>query len=53
MGEDLDSLSLKELHSYEQQIDSALKHIRLKKNQLMLESISQLQKKVPIPISHI
>ncbi|XP_021983863.2 truncated transcription factor CAULIFLOWER A isoform X2 [Helianthus annuus] len=46
MGEDLDSLSLKELHSYEQQIDSALKHIRLKKNQLMLESISQLQKKV-------
>ncbi|XP_076904037.1 agamous-like MADS-box protein AP1 [Bidens hawaiensis] len=45
MGEELDSLSLKELHSYEQQIDTALRHIRITKNQLMLESISQLQKK--------
>ncbi|KAK9066597.1 hypothetical protein SSX86_013920 [Deinandra increscens subsp. villosa] len=45
MGEELDSLGLKELYTYEQQIDSALKHIRLRKNQLMLESISQLQKK--------
>ncbi|KAI3726833.1 hypothetical protein L1987_66639 [Smallanthus sonchifolius] len=45
MGEELDSLSLKELHSYEQQIDTAVRHIRLRKNQLMLESISQLQKK--------
>ncbi|XP_076914416.1 agamous-like MADS-box protein FUL-L isoform X2 [Bidens hawaiensis] len=45
MGEELDSLSLKELHSYEQQIDTALRHIRLTKNQLMLKSISQLQKK--------
>ncbi|KAL8230751.1 hypothetical protein R6Q57_000529 [Mikania cordata] len=46
MGEELDSLSIKELHIYEQQIDSSLKHIRLRKNQLMLESISQLQRKV-------
>ncbi|KAI7746170.1 hypothetical protein M8C21_016248 [Ambrosia artemisiifolia] len=32
MGEELDSLSIKELHSYEQQIDTALKHIRLRKD---------------------
>ncbi|XP_048329646.1 truncated transcription factor CAULIFLOWER A isoform X2 [Ziziphus jujuba] len=46
MGEDLDSLSLKELQNLEQQLDSALKHIRSRKNQLMYESISELQKKV-------
>ncbi|KAI3766959.1 hypothetical protein L2E82_17040 [Cichorium intybus] len=45
MGEELDSLSLKELQNLEQQLDTTLKHIRLKKNQLMLESISQFQKK--------
>ncbi|XP_048329645.1 truncated transcription factor CAULIFLOWER A isoform X1 [Ziziphus jujuba] len=45
MGEDLDSLSLKELQNLEQQLDSALKHIRSRKNQLMYESISELQKK--------
>nr|GEV02269.1 truncated transcription factor CAULIFLOWER A-like isoform X2 [Tanacetum cinerariifolium] len=45
MGEDLDSLSLKELRNLEQQIDTALKHIRLRKNQMMFESISVLQKK--------
>ncbi|KAE8678396.1 Floral homeotic protein APETALA 1 [Hibiscus syriacus] len=45
MGEDLDSLSLKELQNLEQQIDTALKHIRSKKNQLMCESISELQRK--------
>ncbi|XP_038687574.1 uncharacterized protein LOC119986957 [Tripterygium wilfordii] len=45
MGEDLDSLSLKELQNLEQQLDSALKHIRSKKSQLMYESISELQKK--------
>ncbi|KAL4633422.1 hypothetical protein ACB092_04G121700 [Castanea dentata] len=44
-GEELDSLSLKELQSLEQQLDSALKHIRTRKNQLMHESISDLQKK--------
>lgn len=31
MGEDLDSLSLKELQNLEQQLDTALKHIRSKK----------------------
>ncbi|KAM7483106.1 hypothetical protein LguiB_007689 [Lonicera macranthoides] len=45
MGEDLDSLSLKELQNLEHQLDSALKHIRSRKNQLMYESISELQKK--------
>ncbi|XP_076902581.1 agamous-like MADS-box protein AGL8 homolog [Bidens hawaiensis] len=45
MGEGLESLSLKET-SLEQQIDKGLKHIRLRKNHLMLESISQLQKKI-------
>ncbi|GKV25192.1 hypothetical protein SLEP1_g34662 [Rubroshorea leprosula] len=45
MGEDLDSLSLRELQNLEQQLDSALKLVRSKKNQLMFESISELQKK--------
>lgn len=45
MGEDLDSLSLKELQNLEHQLDSALKHIRSQKSQLMFESISELQKK--------
>ncbi|KAL5543323.1 hypothetical protein UlMin_008454 [Ulmus minor] len=45
MGEDLDSLTLKEIQNLEQQIDSALKHVRSRKNQLMFESISDLQKK--------
>ncbi|XVE91652.1 hypothetical protein REPUB_Repub01dG0028700 [Reevesia pubescens] len=45
MGEDLDSLSLKELQNLEQQLDTALKHIRSKKNQLLYESISELQRK--------
>ncbi|KVH98461.1 Transcription factor, K-box [Cynara cardunculus var. scolymus] len=31
MGEDLDSLSLKELQNLEQQLDTALKHVRLRK----------------------
>ncbi|OAY50142.1 agamous-like MADS-box protein AP1 [Manihot esculenta] len=45
MGEDIESLSLKELQNLEQQLDTALKHIRARKNQLMYESISELQKK--------
>ncbi|KAJ8536335.1 hypothetical protein K7X08_034736 [Anisodus acutangulus] len=44
-GEDLDSLSMKELQNLEHQLDSALKHIRSRKNQLMHETISELQKK--------
>ncbi|XP_010257957.1 PREDICTED: truncated transcription factor CAULIFLOWER A [Nelumbo nucifera] len=45
VGEDLQSLSLKELQNLEQQLDTALKHIRARKNQLVYESISELQKK--------
>ncbi|KAI4357992.1 hypothetical protein L6164_001903 [Bauhinia variegata] len=45
MGEDLGSLSLKELQNLEQQLDTSLKQIRTRKNQLMYESISELQKK--------
>ncbi|KAJ6322291.1 hypothetical protein OIU77_012207 [Salix suchowensis] len=43
LGEDLDSVSLKELQNLEQQIDTALKHIRARKNHLMYQSISELQ----------
>nr|ANU05038.1 Apetala 1 protein [Bambusa tulda] len=45
MGEDLEYLNLKEMQQLEQQLESSLKHIRSRKNQLMLESISELQKK--------
>ncbi|XP_070055835.1 agamous-like MADS-box protein AP1 [Nicotiana tomentosiformis] len=45
LGEDLESLSLKDLQNLEQQLDSALKAIRSRKNQLIHESISELQKK--------
>ncbi|KAG9151542.1 hypothetical protein Leryth_019737 [Lithospermum erythrorhizon] len=45
MGEELESLSLKELQNLEHQLDIAVKHIRTRKNQLMYESISHLQKK--------
>ncbi|KAG6757966.1 hypothetical protein POTOM_038295 [Populus tomentosa] len=46
VGEDLDSMSLKELQNLEQQIETALKHIRARKNHLMSQSISELQRKV-------
>ncbi|KAG2639485.1 hypothetical protein PVAP13_2KG001200 [Panicum virgatum] len=46
MGEDLESLNLKELQQLEQQLESSLKHIRSRKSHLMVESISELQKKV-------
>nr|QCQ83097.1 FUL-like protein [Ambrosia artemisiifolia] len=44
-GEDLEPLNLKELQSVEQQLDTALKRIRTRKNQVMHESISELHKK--------
>ncbi|CAN1126307.1 Agamous-like MADS-box protein AGL8 homolog [Linum perenne] len=44
-GEEIDSLNLRELQNLEQQLDSALKHVRSRKNQVMCESISELQKK--------
>ncbi|OAY76727.1 MADS-box transcription factor 18 [Ananas comosus] len=49
MGEQLDSLTLKELQQLEQQLDTALRHIRSRKNQLLFDSISELQKKVKAP----
>ncbi|KAF8389905.1 hypothetical protein HHK36_024423 [Tetracentron sinense] len=45
LGEDLNSLSVRELQNFEQQLDTALKHIRSRKSQLMYESISELQRK--------
>nr|UZS59126.1 CAULIFLOWER-like protein [Fagopyrum esculentum] len=45
MGQELGTLSMKELQSLEQQLDIALKHIRSRKNQVIHESISDLQKK--------
>ncbi|OIW06541.1 hypothetical protein TanjilG_29962 [Lupinus angustifolius] len=45
VGHDLDPLNLRELQSLEQQLDMALKRIRTKKNQVINESISELQKK--------
>nr|GMD80366.1 MADS-box transcription factor MADS-MC [Ipomoea batatas] len=45
MGEDLDTLSLKDLQNLEQQLDSSLKLIRSRRNQLLYESLSELQKK--------
>ncbi|KAL5741489.1 hypothetical protein ACOSP7_028221 [Xanthoceras sorbifolium] len=44
-GEELDPLSLRELQNLEQQIDTSVKRIRSRKNQLIQESISQLHKK--------
>ncbi|KOM30222.1 hypothetical protein LR48_Vigan1078s000100 [Vigna angularis] len=46
VGQDLDPLSLRELQSLEHQLDTAIKRIRTRKNQVMNESISDLQKKV-------
>lgn len=45
LGEELDPLNLRELQSLEQQLDTSLKRIRSRKNQLMQESISTLHKK--------
>nr|AHW58038.1 AP1 [Coffea arabica] len=45
MGEDLDAMSSKDLQNLEHQLDTALKQIRTRKNQLMYESISELQRK--------
>nr|ASZ80008.1 MADS20 [Dendrocalamus latiflorus] len=45
MGEQVDSLTLREVHQLEQQIDSALRNIRARKNHLLLNSIEELRKK--------
>ncbi|KAG6476033.1 hypothetical protein ZIOFF_065268 [Zingiber officinale] len=45
MGEQLDSLSHKELQQLENQLDNSLKHIRSRKNQVVFDSITELQRK--------
>ncbi|KAI3900724.1 hypothetical protein MKW92_034195 [Papaver armeniacum] len=45
MGEDLESFSVKELQNLEHQLDTSLKNIKSRKNQLLYESISELQRK--------
>ncbi|XP_078178161.1 MADS-box transcription factor 14-like [Carex rostrata] len=45
LGEQLDGLGLKEVQQLENQLDNSLKHVRSRKNQLMIGSISDLQKK--------
>ncbi|KAI4321324.1 hypothetical protein MLD38_034721 [Melastoma candidum] len=45
-GEGLDSLNLRELNYLEQQLDTALRRLRNKKNQAMHESIAKMRKKV-------
>ncbi|XP_062013606.1 uncharacterized protein LOC133729995 isoform X2 [Rosa rugosa] len=46
MGKDLQSLSMKDLQNLEQQLDSALKHMRSRKNQLMYESIQCFRRRI-------
>ncbi|CAN6477881.1 unnamed protein product [Victoria cruziana] len=46
MGEELEPLSIKELHQLELQLDSSLKRIRLRKTHLLMDSITELRKKV-------
>ncbi|KAG6504876.1 truncated transcription factor CAULIFLOWER A-like [Zingiber officinale] len=45
MGEQLESLNLKEVQQLEHQLEISLKHIRSRKNQVMSESIAELQRK--------
>ncbi|CAN6477883.1 unnamed protein product [Victoria cruziana] len=45
MGEELEPLSIKELHQLELQLDSSLKRIRLRKTHLLMDSITELRKK--------
>ncbi|XP_050235580.1 MADS-box protein CMB1-like [Mercurialis annua] len=45
LGEDLGNMGTKELEQLEYQLDSSLKHIRLTKNQSMIDQLSDLQKK--------
>ncbi|XP_008811038.2 truncated transcription factor CAULIFLOWER A-like [Phoenix dactylifera] len=45
MGEQLESLTFKELQQLELQLDNALRHIRSRRNQLLFDSIAELQRK--------
>ncbi|KZV15986.1 transcription factor [Dorcoceras hygrometricum] len=46
MGEDLDSLRLKELQSLEHQLDTSLKHIRTRKDKALQEQNNLLAKRL-------
>nr|AFI93492.1 AP1-like protein [Phalaenopsis japonica] len=52
MGEQLDSLSIKELQHLEQQLETALKHIRSQRIQLLLNSITEFQRKEKSLLEH-
>ncbi|XP_062191914.1 MADS-box transcription factor 7-like isoform X1 [Phragmites australis] len=45
LGEDLDSLGVKELEHLEKQLDSSLKHIRSTRTQHMVEQLTELQRR--------
>ncbi|KAI3855290.1 hypothetical protein MKX03_015205 [Papaver bracteatum] len=45
MGEDLESFSVKEIQILDHQLDTSLKNIKSRKNHLLYESISDLQRK--------
>nr|XP_043639033.1 agamous-like MADS-box protein MADS4 [Erigeron canadensis] len=45
LGEDLGPLSCKELESLERQLDTSLKHIRSARTQVLLDTLSDLQRK--------
>uniref|UniRef100_A0A0D9XA51 Uncharacterized protein n=1 Tax=Leersia perrieri TaxID=77586 RepID=A0A0D9XA51_9ORYZ len=45
LGEDLDSLGIKELESLEKQLDSSLKHVRTTRTKQMFDQLTELQRK--------
>ncbi|PUZ52384.1 hypothetical protein GQ55_6G265200 [Panicum hallii var. hallii] len=45
LGEDLDTLDIKELEHLEKQLDSSLKHIRSTRTQQMVDQLTELQRK--------
>nr|ABS83560.1 APETALA1-like protein [Alpinia oblongifolia] len=45
MGEQLESLNLKELQQLEHQLEISLKHVRSRKSQVMFDTVAELQRK--------
>uniref|UniRef100_A0A0E0E0X0 MADS-box domain-containing protein n=1 Tax=Oryza meridionalis TaxID=40149 RepID=A0A0E0E0X0_9ORYZ len=45
LGEDLDSLGIKELESLEKQLDSSLKHVRTTRTKHLVDQLTELQRK--------